>query len=69
MIRLVLDTNILISTALPGSRLHVYYGFTNYYLAMMGSNPHLRNLKPRIETLARAHGVIWHGMVGQKELA
>jgi len=58
-----------IHRALPGSRLHVYYGFTKHYLAAMAQAPELGGLKTRIERLAMNHGVVWHGMVGQPELS
>lgn len=58
-----------IHKALPGSRLHVFYGFNKYYLAAMADRPEMREAKVRIERLARAHGVVWHGMVGQDVLS
>ena len=58
-----------IHKALPGSRLHVFYGFNRHYLAAMSESPQLGQVKAQIEHLAKAHGVLWHGMVGQDTLA
>lgn len=58
-----------IHKAIPGSRLHVFYGFNKHYFAAMREAPHLRVVKAQVEELAKAHGVLWHGMVGQDVLA
>jgi len=58
-----------IHAALPGSRLHVFYGFNQHYLNAMAQAPQLREIRSKIELLARHHGVLWHGMVGQDVLA
>lgn len=58
-----------IKAELPDAELHLYYGFTKTYLWHMGRQPKLAELKADIETLAKQPGVVWHGMVGQLELA
>lgn len=58
-----------IQQGIPGSRLHIYYGFTKHYLAAMAASHELRQIKVGIDALRGQHGVVWHGMVGQEELA
>jgi tetratricopeptide (TPR) repeat protein len=58
-----------IREAIPGAILHLYYGFTGNYIASMAGNAKLRDLKVKIEALREQEGVVWHGMVGQLELA
>lgn len=67
---LVLELWPQIKAELPDANLDIYYGFTQVYLDMMKSLPHLRDLKTKIEgLLEKSESVIWHGMVGQKKLA
>lgn len=58
-----------IKGALPAARLHIYYGFTKNWLASEASFPELRRVRSEINATKDQPGVIWHGMVGQKELS
>lgn len=50
--------------------LHVAYGFTSTYDVMAQQNPELAQLRQRIEgQVASLPGVVWHGGMGQPQLA
>lgn len=51
------------------AQLHVYYGFSPLYDVHARQNPALRALKAEILEAVKQPGVIWHGKVGQQELA
>jgi tetratricopeptide (TPR) repeat protein len=53
----------------PDGELHVYYGFSPLYEVHARQNPALITLKADILRMVDQPGVVWHGKVGQKELA
>lgn len=56
--------------AVPNAQLHITYGFTATWKAMeQAGATHLTELRQRIEECFSMPGVIWHGSVGQLELA
>jgi len=57
-----------IHSAVPGSELHVFYGFRDIWLRHEKSMPKSAALRERIERMLLQPGVVNHGMVGQPEL-
>lgn len=58
-----------IKAAIPDSRLHIYYGFTKNWMATEAQFPELRRVRSEILRTKDQPGVVWHGMVGQRELS
>jgi glycosyltransferase involved in cell wall biosynthesis len=53
----------------PEARLHLYYGFTQNWMKSEAHHVGLRRIRSEVMRLKDQPGVVWHGMVGQKELS
>jgi 2-polyprenyl-3-methyl-5-hydroxy-6-metoxy-1,4-benzoquinol methylase/glycosyltransferase involved in cell wall biosynthesis len=67
----LLDVLPEIRALVPGTELHVYYGFFNWekFAKMRGDPMELQDIERYRQRIKSAEGVVWHDRVNQKELA